>query len=167
MHGAGELFEDSGDQDITYDLSSVERLLDRSSGVDKTAETQFSFARVWANNQGTLQDGMVEEEEDQQALDPGAWAKILKERERNAAEEAAAKADAYGRGRRARGNVDYNNDQAPDGVEGMDITPLKRDELRPETRAILTSRLTRVARTKSKKMVSLKLLFLRRMILVW
>ena len=131
-HGASELFEDSGDQDITYDNNSVERLLDRShmeatnSGVDKSAETQFSLARVWANNQGNLEDEVVNEVQEQQAPDPGVWAKILKERERVAAEEAAAKADAYGRGRRARGNVDYGTDLAADSVEGVDITPIKK-----------------------------------------
>lgn len=135
-HGASELFEDSGDQDITYDDPSVERLLDRShmedtkSGEDKSAETQFSFARVWANDQGALQDEMVEETEEQQAPNPGVWANILRERERAAAEEAAAKADAYGRGRRARGNVDYNNDRAPEGADGLDITPVKGTKIK-------------------------------------
>ena len=131
-HGASELFEDSGDQDITYDPPSIERLLDRSrmedtkSGDDKSAETQFSFARVWANDQGALQNEMIPETEEQHAPDPGVWAGILRERERVAAEEAAAKADAYGRGRRARGNVDYNNEQPPEGLEGIDITPAKK-----------------------------------------
>lgn len=129
-HGTGELFEDTGEQDIVYDGPSVDRLLDRShmedtqSGADKSAETQFSFARVWANDQGSLQDKMSNEPV-VQAPDPGLWANILKERERVAAEEAAAKADEYGRGRRARMNVDYNNDRAPEGVDAMDITPVK------------------------------------------
>ena len=128
-HGANELFEDSGDQDIIYDNTSVERLLDRShmedtkAGEDKSAETQFSFARVWANNRGALQDEMIEEVEVEQALDPNVWANILRERERLAAEEAVAKAEALGRGRRARGNIEYNQDL---GVEGLDITPLKK-----------------------------------------
>jgi superfamily II DNA or RNA helicase len=130
-HGASELFEDVGDQDITYDSSSVERLLDRShmedtkAGEDKSAETQFSFARVWANNQGALQDEMAEEVPEEQAPDPNVWANILRERERLAAEEATAKADAYGRGRRARGNIDYGN-EPPEGVEGLEITPMKK-----------------------------------------
>jgi superfamily II DNA or RNA helicase len=131
-HGASEIFEDSGDQDILYDSASVDRLLDRShmedtkSGEDKSAETQFSFARVWANDQGTLQDEMVDGvEEEQKAPNPGLWANILKERERIAAEESAAKAYAYGRGRRARGNVDYNAEGGVEGVEGIDISPAK------------------------------------------
>lgn len=131
-HGAGELFEDNGDQDISYDSSGVERLLDRShmedtkAGEDKSAETQFSFARVWANNQGTLQEDIAEEVPDEEAPDPNVWAKILRERERLAAEEATAKAEAYGRGRRARGAIDYGNDIPPDGVEGLEITPITK-----------------------------------------
>ena len=130
-HGANELFEDEGDQDIIYDGSSVERLLDRShmedtkAGEDKSAETQFSFARVWANSQGALQDEIVEEVPEEQAPDPNVWANILRERERLAAEEATAKADAYGRGRRARGQIDYGN-EPPEGVEGLEITPMKK-----------------------------------------
>ena len=130
-HGANELFEDVGDQDITYDSTGVERLLDRShmegtkAGEDQSAETQFSIARVWANNQGTLQDEMAEEAPEEQAPDMNVWANILRERERLAAEEATAKADAYGRGRRTRGNIDYGN-EPPEGVEGLEITPMKK-----------------------------------------
>jgi hypothetical protein len=98
---------------------------DTKAGEDKSAETQFSFARVWANNQGALQDEMVEEAPEEQAPDPNVWANILRERERLAAEEATAKADAYGRGRRARGNIDYGN-EPPEGVEGLETTPMKK-----------------------------------------
>lgn len=127
-YGAAELFEDSGEQDITYDSLGVDRLLDRShvedtkAGEDRNAETQWSNARVWVNNHGALEDTVIESES--QAPDPGVWANILKERERIAAEEAAAKAEAFGRGRRARQNVDYGND-VPAGAEGLDLTPAK------------------------------------------
>lgn len=129
-HGANELFGDSGEQDIVYDNASIDRLLDRShmedtqAGGDRSAETQFSHARVWANDSGALEESnMVESEE--QAPDPGVWANILKERERIAAEEAAAKAEAFGRGRRARTNVDYAGDKAREEADGLDISPLK------------------------------------------
>ncbi len=107
-HGAAELFgENDSEQDIHYDSVSVDKLLDRSqientkAGKDDSAESQFSFARVWANDKGTLQDtlGAVEEEE---APDPTVWDKILKEREKAAAAEAAARQQALGRGKRAR-----------------------------------------------------------------
>ena len=131
-HGANELFEDSGEQDISYDNTSVERLLDRShmedtqAGVDKSAETQWSFARVWANDTGVLQDADITDVPADLAPDPGVWANILKERERVAAQEAAEKAEAFGRGRRARVNVDYAGDKAPDGADGLDPMPVKR-----------------------------------------
>jgi chromodomain-helicase-DNA-binding protein 4 len=108
--GAAELFkDDSADQDIRYDDESIEKLLDRSqientksSTADDSAEAQFSFARVWANDKGTLQNDLGTIEEDV-APDPGVWDKILKERQAIAAAEALARAEAMGRGRRARG----------------------------------------------------------------
>lgn len=126
-YGANELFNDDGEQDIVYDNLGVEKLLDRSqiedtaAGRDQSAETQWSFARVWANNQATLQDAVVVAEE--QAPDPGVWDNILKERERIAAEEAVQKAKALGRGRRARGHIDYAGDKVAEGVEGLELPP--------------------------------------------
>lgn len=112
-HGAAELFkEDGNEQDIRYDSSSVDKLLDRSQientkiGGDDSAESQFSFARVWANDQGALEDSL-NPSEDEEAPDPTVWDKILKDRERAAAAEAAARQEALGRGKRARMNVDY------------------------------------------------------------
>ncbi|TKA71091.1 hypothetical protein B0A55_08337 [Friedmanniomyces simplex] len=145
-HGAHELFEDEGEGDITYDTASVERLLDRShmentnAGEDKSAETQFSVARVWANRVGALQDEMLGGEDGVEASaathapDPGVWANILKERERVAADEATAKAEAFGRGRRARGAVDYldKSGLGPEGADGADLgpTPKKTREVK-------------------------------------
>ncbi|KAF2092148.1 hypothetical protein K490DRAFT_53294 [Saccharata proteae CBS 121410] len=114
-YGAKELFsEDSAAHDIKYDAASVEKLLDRSqmentkAGADDTAESQFSFARVWANEEGALQESLpVTEEEEESAPDPSVWDKILKEREELAAREAAEKRLVLGRGRRARVAVDY------------------------------------------------------------
>ncbi|KAK5706325.1 hypothetical protein LTR97_001313 [Elasticomyces elasticus] len=136
-HGAHQLFQDEGEDDINYDNASVERLLDRSqmentnAGADKSAETQFSVARVWANSAGALQDEMLGNDAGETtaatlAPDPGVWANILKERERLAADEAAAKAEAFGRGRRQRGAVDYSN--LPEGADAADlgITPEKK-----------------------------------------
>jgi chromodomain-helicase-DNA-binding protein 4 len=108
--GAAELFkDDSADQDIRYDDESIEKLLDRShientkaSTEDDSAEARFSFARVWANDKGSLQNDLGTAEEDV-APDPGVWDKILKERQAIAAAEALARAEAMGRGRRARG----------------------------------------------------------------
>lgn len=133
-HGANKVFSDSDAHDVVYDSSSVERLLDRShienTGADKSAETQFSFARVWANDQGALEEAPVEAQET--APDTGVWENILKERERLAADEAAAKAEAFGRGRRARANVDYAGEEKPEGAPGdsLGLTPHKHRKKR-------------------------------------
>ncbi|OSS54014.1 hypothetical protein B5807_01232 [Epicoccum nigrum] len=117
-YGAAELFKDDmADHDIRYDDASIEKLLDRSTientrtaAGDDSAESQFSFARVWANDTGSLKDNL-EIPEEEVAPDPGVWDRILKERQALAAQEALARAHALGRGKRARGNVDYMTDQ--------------------------------------------------------
>lgn len=104
-HGAGELFEDNGEKDLRYDDASVEMLLNRSdvestkSAVDKSAESQFSLARVWANND--LENSLPSDSEEQ-APNSNVWDQILKERERIAAAEAAAAPVTFGRGRRKK-----------------------------------------------------------------
>lgn len=106
-HGAAELFDDDGQKDIKYDDAAIDKLLEASqvehtkAGDDKSAESTFSFARVWANND--LEEALPESPEaEQDAPDTGVWEKILKERERVAAAEAAAAQQALGRGRRAK-----------------------------------------------------------------
>lgn len=136
-HGASELFKDSSDQDIVYDSASIECLLDRSHienprADDRTAEVQFSNARVWANDSGSLLDADAADmfqsagapTAEVNAPNAGVWANILKERERIAAEEAAAKAVAFGRGRRARGAVDYAAERGLD-VDRLEASPYK------------------------------------------
>ncbi|EDN10597.1 conserved hypothetical protein [Histoplasma mississippiense (nom. inval.)] len=65
-HGADALFDDSTTDDIHYDNEAIEKLLDRSqientkAGDDGSAESQFSFARVWVNN--TLSDKLGDSE---------------------------------------------------------------------------------------------------------
>lgn len=108
-HGAEALFKDDDAHDIHYDSSSVEKLLDRSrientqTGNDKSAESQFSFARVWANEKSSLEDAVEEiSEDDTGNADPSIWENILKAREQEVAEEIAAKAEMLGRGKRKR-----------------------------------------------------------------
>ncbi|EXJ94804.1 hypothetical protein A1O1_03202 [Capronia coronata CBS 617.96] len=112
-HGAQALFEDeSGADDIVYDSTSVDRLLDRSQientkiSEEKSAESQFSFARVWQNDKAALEDEITAETVSN-TPNPGIWDKILAERERMFAEEQARKAEAFGRGKRRRQTVDY------------------------------------------------------------
>ncbi|KAK6365906.1 hypothetical protein LTS17_010872 [Exophiala oligosperma] len=111
-HGAQALFDDdSGTDDIIYDAASVDRLLDRSQIEDtktsegKSAESQFSFARVWANDKSALDEELVDT--GTSTPNPGIWDKILQERERIFAEEEARNAEALGRGKRKRQAVDY------------------------------------------------------------
>ncbi|KAG9658545.1 hypothetical protein KCU64_g4448, partial [Aureobasidium melanogenum] len=125
-HGTKELFDDDGDKDIKYDSASIDRLLEVShiehtkAGEDKSAESTFSFARVWANNE--LEETTIEGPEAAEiAPDRDVWDKILKERERIAAVEAAAAEQAFGRGRRAKATIDYDdgtNQDGPDNIEG-------------------------------------------------
>ncbi|KAF2690124.1 hypothetical protein K458DRAFT_290576 [Lentithecium fluviatile CBS 122367] len=138
-YGAAELFKDDGaDHEIRYDNASIEKLLDRSqientktNSDDDSAEAQFSFARVWVNDSGALKE-TLDTVEEEIAPDPGVWDKILKERQAAAAAEALARADALGRGKRARMNVDYTAEErdAAAAAEGLDSalsSPAKAD----------------------------------------
>ncbi|KAJ4295425.1 hypothetical protein N0V90_007437 [Kalmusia sp. IMI 367209] len=125
-YGAAELFKDDhADHDIRYDDASIDKLLDRSqientkTSSDDSAESQFSFARVWANDQGTLAD-TLDTVEEIAPPDQSVWDKILKERQELAAAEALARAEALGRGKRARTNVDYATEEAKDMADGTD-----------------------------------------------
>lgn len=106
-HGAEALFQDEL-EDIRYDSPSVDKLLDRSQventsvGKDDSAESQFSFARVWANEKGRLEDSLDIDESESNTPDPSIWEKILKAREEEVAREAAARHQALGRGKRIR-----------------------------------------------------------------
>ncbi|PBP15428.1 SNF2 family domain-containing protein [Diplocarpon rosae] len=128
-HGAQALFADDDRNDIRYDSASVDKLLDRTqventdTNDDKTAESQFSFARVWANDKGILtNDADDDDDNDNDApLDTSLWDKILKQREADAAAEAARDAKTFGRGKRTRqivvygpkSNVDLDDDPSP------------------------------------------------------
>ena len=107
-HGAQALFDDDTTRDIVYDSASVDKLLDRSqientkTGNDNSAESQFSFARVWANDKGVLEDSIGEISEAEKQIDANVWEKILREREIEVAEEAAARIEVLGRGKRKR-----------------------------------------------------------------
>jgi SNF2 family DNA or RNA helicase len=106
-HGAEALFSDDQKDVIKYDSASVGRLLDRTQiestkvGSDKSAESQFSLARVWANDKGTLADDLeVAVEPD--SMDSNVWENILKEREEEARRQAEMNKEVLGRGGRRR-----------------------------------------------------------------
>lgn len=125
-HGAEALFDDDNTGDIVYDSASVDKLLDRSqvestsTGKDDSAESQFSFARIWANDKATLEDSLANS--GNSTPNPGIWDKILKERERAYEEEAVRNKEAFGRGKRKRHTVDY---QGQDGADPDFSSPQK------------------------------------------
>jgi superfamily II DNA or RNA helicase len=106
--GAEALFKDDDSHDIQYDAASVDLLLDRSqmedtqTGNDKSAESSFGFARVWANEAGTLEDGLGGGSEDETHANPSTWDRILEERARQAALDDAERVMTFGRGKRQR-----------------------------------------------------------------
>jgi chromodomain-helicase-DNA-binding protein 4 len=108
-HGAEALFNDDDRDDIHYDSVSVDKLLDRTQVEDtaadneKTAESQFSYARVWANEKGALTEDIGDADSDAPSVPNfSVWEKILKQREADAALEAARSMRTFGRGKRAR-----------------------------------------------------------------
>ena len=146
-HGAAALFneEDNKDEDIVYDSAAVDRLLDRSQAEDtkisedKSAESQFSFARIWAIDKNAFEDKFDENDTGVNTPDPSFWEKVLELREREQAEEDARNAQALGRGKRKRqvseihtldelcADMIQNVDYGGDGLEGeMLPSPLKR-----------------------------------------
>ncbi|KAF2675531.1 hypothetical protein BT63DRAFT_420727 [Microthyrium microscopicum] len=136
-HGAAELFDDNNqDNDIRFDDNSIEKLLDRTqmentkSGPSDSAESQFSFARVWANDQEKLVEDDMASSEEEAPPNPDLWEKILKEREVAAAAEAAARAEALGRGRRARNApINYDTDDRRAFREGLDFSDDNDNEI--------------------------------------
>ncbi|KFY94121.1 hypothetical protein V498_04047 [Pseudogymnoascus sp. VKM F-4517 (FW-2822)] len=149
QHGATALFEDNDQNDIRYDSASVDKLLDRTqmettnTGDDKSAESQFSYARIWANDSGALQDDVGDPDSEEPTPNTDFWEKILREREAEAAREELAKQKQFGRGKRAR-QVRYpdlshkppsdNNSQQVIGgytdVVNEELTPRKFKKLR-------------------------------------
>jgi len=121
-HGAAALFNDDDRNDIRYDSASVDKLLDRSQventkmDEEKTAESQFSFARVWANDKGDLTEDIGDPDEEAAPLDPSVWENILKQREVDAAEEASRNLQTFGRGKRARHVSTNSTSMLPDDI---------------------------------------------------
>ncbi|KAI0845998.1 PHD/FYVE-zinc-finger like domain-containing protein [Daldinia vernicosa] len=123
--GAEALFSDRDKVKITYDSAAVDKLLDRSrlestSTDNQTTDNQFSIARVWANDSGTLTNGIDQPDNNPPTTDASVWENILKAREEEHKRELAAKQEVYGRGARRRGTqgVDYNGTRRPEPDSG-------------------------------------------------
>ena len=106
--GAEALFNDDDTHDIHYDSTSVDKLLDRSQiedteiGKDSSAQSQFSFAKIWQNESGTMEEGLLGNSEEEVEDDGTLWNKILAERARQAEVDRRLKAETLGRGKRQR-----------------------------------------------------------------
>jgi superfamily II DNA or RNA helicase len=117
-HGAQALFENDDSKDVIYTSESVDKLLDRSQTEqattpnDNTHNSGFSFARVWANDDESMDDRLHVTEDDP-TMNTKTWEKILQARERAAAEEARKKAENLGRGKRKRTTVNYATEVNP------------------------------------------------------
>ncbi|KAK2597461.1 hypothetical protein QQS21_005931 [Conoideocrella luteorostrata] len=128
-HGAQALFTDDYQKGaIKYDGPSVDKLLDRSqseqAAVDEegSAETQFSYAKVWANEKATLEDVLVAAAEDEapEPISSSVWDKILAEREAEAERQALANQEKLGRGGRRRTMNNYKPDILADDLQDGD-----------------------------------------------
>ncbi|KFA79390.1 hypothetical protein S40288_06081 [Stachybotrys chartarum IBT 40288] len=129
-HGAQALFDDDYQKHaIRYDSASVDKLLDRSQ-IEQTkqddegsAETQFSYARVWANDKAGFEEGLnVREEEAPEPISSSVWDKILAQREQEARREEEMNREVLGRGNRRRTAINYktsaiDNNNLFEGVE--------------------------------------------------
>ncbi|KAM0287466.1 hypothetical protein ACHAQH_000419 [Verticillium albo-atrum] len=125
--GASALFSDEQDQKdvIRYDDASVDKLLDRTqmeqtkTNEDGTNESQFSFAKVWANDKGAFEDDIAEHEDP--TLNPSVWEDILAERAAEAKRLSEAEKVVLGRGGRRRTAINYRTNEATDALAHADV----------------------------------------------
>lgn len=106
-HGAEALFGDNEKEQIKYDTAAIDKLLDRSQMAstqaaddEKSAKSQFAYARVWENKAGDLTDDILAEENPE--LNISVWDNILKQREEEAKRLAEVNKEVLGRGGRRR-----------------------------------------------------------------
>ncbi|KAK4114006.1 hypothetical protein N656DRAFT_611577 [Canariomyces notabilis] len=111
-YGAAALFGEGNKKEaITYDSAAVDKLLDRSAveetktNEEKSAESAFAFARVWANDKGALADDLQVSD---QNVNASVWDEILQQREEEAKREAERNREILGRGGRRRGTANYS-----------------------------------------------------------
>ncbi|KAI9643032.1 hypothetical protein NHQ30_008767 [Ciborinia camelliae] len=115
--GAEAVLNDDDSKDVYYDSESVDQFLDRSQienpdpNGDKTAESQYSHARVWIKDKGALVDDFEPPDPAQAAPNGIRWDIILKQRAADVALEAAQNMQTFGRGKRARQTVYYDKSQ--------------------------------------------------------
>ncbi|PNY26240.1 Chromatin remodeling factor mit1 [Tolypocladium capitatum] len=138
-HGAQALFSDDYQKTaIYYDGPSVDKLLDRSqmeqtrADEEGSTETQFSYARVWANEKHGFNEGLdTVEDKAPEPINSSVWDKILAEREAEARREAEANKEVLGRGGRRRNAINYKTSAIEDITQPVDIT--QPEDIGPES----------------------------------
>ncbi|KAK5658551.1 hypothetical protein OQA88_1944 [Cercophora sp. LCS_1] len=111
-HGAAALFGTDKKKDaIKYSAADIDKLLDRSAGEetkqdgDKSAESAFAFARIWAQDKGgELADDL---DVDEKTIDANVWSEIIQQRDEEARKERELQQETLGRGGRRRGTTNY------------------------------------------------------------
>ncbi|KAK0728444.1 PHD/FYVE-zinc-finger like domain-containing protein [Lasiosphaeria miniovina] len=135
-HGAAALFgEGEKKERINYDAAAIDKLLDRSMeeqtklGDDKSAESAFALARVWAQDKAGLSEDL---EESKQNHNTSVWDEIIQQREEEARREKERELQTLGRGGRRRNAANYMSQrlQYEEGGEALppDSDAGSRDE---------------------------------------
>ncbi|UKZ92053.1 uncharacterized protein TrAFT101_007020 [Trichoderma asperellum] len=174
-HGAQALFDDGYEKTaIQYDSASVDKLLDRSqmektaANDDNSAESQFNFARVWANDKLGFEERVdTGEEQAPEPISSSVWDRILAEREEEAKREAEANKEVLGRGARRRMAVNYGakgaeqyalagdvGAESSDSSEDFDVTNAPEDsdeDIDPSTKAEREAEILSMRQIDSKK----------------
>ncbi|KAK3373531.1 PHD/FYVE-zinc-finger like domain-containing protein [Lasiosphaeria ovina] len=129
-HGAAALFgEGEKKERISYDSAAIDKLLDRSMeeqtklGDDKSAESAFALARVWAQDKGGLSEDL---EESKQNHSTSVWDEIIQQREEEARREKERELQTLGRGGRRRNAANYTG-QRHEFEEGGEALPPDSD----------------------------------------
>ncbi|KAK1754807.1 chromodomain-helicase [Echria macrotheca] len=122
-HSAAALYnKDPKKAAISYDADAIDKLLDRSAieetkqNGEKSTESVFSSARIWAQD-GELADDIETEDRE---VTPDVWNDILKQREEEARKEAEKHMEILGRGGRRRNNATYTTVKL-DFDEGQEV----------------------------------------------
>jgi superfamily II DNA/RNA helicase len=104
-HGAEALFGEGEKDVIKYDAAAVDKILNRKETAKPTGadETQFSYARIWSNEKGEVEERPLSDgEESTTTINPSVWENILAERAAEAQREAERNRETLGRGSRRR-----------------------------------------------------------------
>ncbi|RFU77975.1 hypothetical protein TARUN_4249 [Trichoderma arundinaceum] len=174
-HGAQALFDDDYQKTaIHYDSASVDKLLDRSqmektaADDDNSAESQFTYARVWANDKlGFEERKDTGEDQAPEPISSSVWDQILAQREEEAKREAEANREVLGRGARRRmavnygaksteqfavlGDVNVESSDSSDDFDGANMPDDTDEDVDPSTKAEREAEVLSMQQVESKQ----------------